>query len=271
MDKKIMYHIVYKTTNIKNGKYYIGKHSTKNLDDGYLGSGVLLKRAIKKYGKGSFTREILSEHDTSESAFDEECVIVNEDFVNMSCTYNLTIGGHGSGNTGKVVVKDVEGKTRQVLATNQQYLNGDLVGIASGYITVKDSDGHIFRTTTNDTKYLNGELEHHTKNTICVKDVDGNMFRVPIDDPRFLSGELVGSTKNYKASDETKRKMSDTRKGKRLSDEHKESIRKSKIGKPGNTGGRVWINNNNDKRKLIDKPDINYWLSIGWTKGFKYE
>ena len=53
------YSILYKTTNLVNGKIYIGVHSTDNLDDGYLGSGVALLAAIKEYGKKSFKRDIL--------------------------------------------------------------------------------------------------------------------------------------------------------------------------------------------------------------------
>ena len=53
-----MHHYVYIITNQLNGKQYVGDHSTNNLEDGYLGSGVLLLRAKKKYGKENFSREV---------------------------------------------------------------------------------------------------------------------------------------------------------------------------------------------------------------------
>jgi len=55
---------IYKTTNSINGMIYIGK--TKFNNKNYLGSGIKITNAIKKYGKENFTREIIEECEDSE-------------------------------------------------------------------------------------------------------------------------------------------------------------------------------------------------------------
>ena len=59
MENKRKRFIVYKTTNLLNGKVYIGKHETYDINDDYLGSGKILKYALKKYGSINFKKEII--------------------------------------------------------------------------------------------------------------------------------------------------------------------------------------------------------------------
>lgn len=88
-----MYHIVYLTTNLVNKKFYVGVHSTYNLDDGYLGSGHTLSRAVKKYGKDNFKRDILYFCLDRHEAIYYETIIVDESFIDRIDTYNLQHGG----------------------------------------------------------------------------------------------------------------------------------------------------------------------------------
>lgn len=92
-----MYYIVYETINKINGKVYVGKHKTENIEkDTYIGSGNLIKRAVKKYGAENFERAVLFCAFTEEAAYEVEALIVNEEFVRRVDTYNLCTGGVGS-------------------------------------------------------------------------------------------------------------------------------------------------------------------------------
>jgi len=62
-------YFVYLTTNLVNNKKYVGEHCSNDLNDSYLGSGIAVKKAIKKYGKRNFQREILEIFETKEEAF----------------------------------------------------------------------------------------------------------------------------------------------------------------------------------------------------------
>ena len=86
-----MFYTIYKITNKINNKSYIGMHKTKNLNDGYMGSGKLIKRAIQKYGIENFNKEILHVFSNEEDMKnkEKELVVINE------MSYNLCDGGHG--------------------------------------------------------------------------------------------------------------------------------------------------------------------------------
>lgn len=90
--EKLLY-TVYQITNKLNGKIYVGVHQTVDLNDGYYRPGVLIQKAIKKYGIENIEKEILYIFDSAEEMFSKEAELVNEEFVSRSDTYNLNVGG----------------------------------------------------------------------------------------------------------------------------------------------------------------------------------
>jgi len=89
------YYTIYQTTNLINNKIYIGLHITEDINDKYLGSGIFLKKAIKKYGKENFKKEVLFVFDNQKDMIKKEIEIVNEKFILREDTYNMTKGGYG--------------------------------------------------------------------------------------------------------------------------------------------------------------------------------
>jgi group I intron endonuclease len=86
--------VIYKITNLLNGKIYIGKDLFNNQE--YFGSGILIKNAILKYGKDNFKREILEYVDSRENLNDREKYWIKElNAQNREIGYNIHNGGDG--------------------------------------------------------------------------------------------------------------------------------------------------------------------------------
>ena len=155
MEKK--YYLIYKTTNNINGKFYIGAHSTKNVNDRYLGSGSGLLEAIKKHGRKNFTKEILFIFDNEKEMWEKETEIVNLELISNRNIYNRIIGGKCSKKISSFKKKES---------------------------VFKDKFGKTFRTTTTDPEYINGNITHmNTKGNTCLIDpVTGKcgFFPVPL-------------------------------------------------------------------------------------------
>ena len=103
--KQKKYHYLYKTTNLINDKFYVGMHSTDNLNDGYLGSGKRLKYSISKYGVENFKIEYLEFFEDRKTLVEREKNLVNEDFIKNPMCMNLKPGGFGGLNNKEHVKK----------------------------------------------------------------------------------------------------------------------------------------------------------------------
>jgi len=102
-----MFYTIYKITNAINNKIYIGKHQTKDINDGYMGSGKHLRYSIIKYGIENFTKEILFQFDNEAEMNAKEVELVTEEFCLREDTYNLCPGGKGGwGYVNSNLVKD---------------------------------------------------------------------------------------------------------------------------------------------------------------------
>jgi hypothetical protein len=223
-----MYYIVYKTTNLINNKYYIGCHKCNNLNDGYVGSGKILKRAIDKYGIENFSREILHYCNNEEEMKEKEKEIVNEKFITDLNNYNLKIGGTGGFekgyvmtttgrvkiekfvnlcgiNKGKIAIIDKYGKIKSVSVDNPKIKNGKYICCfnKNGTINVIDKNTNEKKRVSKEEYNKNDNLISIHHNKILAKDFNNNVIIINDNDERFLNGELVGYTKgkNYNKSE----------------------------------------------------------------------
>jgi group I intron endonuclease len=81
--------IIYKTTNLINGNFYIGQDSKNNPE--YLGSGFLLNIAIKKYGRENFVKEIIEQCNSKDQLNCREIFWISK----LKPIYNIANGGAG--------------------------------------------------------------------------------------------------------------------------------------------------------------------------------
>lgn len=108
MINNCMKHFIYKTTHI-NGKYYIGRHSTENLDDGYVGSGKWVSQ-IKN--KETLTREILEFVDDFETLKQREGEYLTEHYGKPNCmNQNINPVGFSPGKNNPMLNPKVAAQT----------------------------------------------------------------------------------------------------------------------------------------------------------------
>lgn len=84
---------IYRTTNTSTGETYIGQHKNSHNDSSYIGSGKLLKKAIKTYGKTAFTKEILENCKSQDCLNSHEKYYIKREKALGKAEYNISTGG----------------------------------------------------------------------------------------------------------------------------------------------------------------------------------
>ena len=122
-----MYGFVYITTNHVNGKQYIGqrKYDKQGKWKEYLRSGIILSRAIEKYGLKNFSKEIIEECKTKKILNEREIYWINYyNAVESDNFYNIASGGDG-GNT----IAGYTDDQRKLLSTKLSNMRKGIVNI----------------------------------------------------------------------------------------------------------------------------------------------
>lgn len=116
--------IIYKTTNLVNGKIYVGKDASDRL--AYLGSGMILRRAITKHGKENFRKEILERcYSLTELAQKEVEWIARLHANDPAIGYNLTEGGNGGDTYSSLDAERKERRRRELTEAARRYVRSE--------------------------------------------------------------------------------------------------------------------------------------------------
>lgn len=136
------FHFTYKTTNLINGRYYLGMHSTNRIEDGYLGSGKRLYYELNKYGKDNFKFEILKQFDSREELVQAEINLITEqDLKNPNCL-NLKQGGSGGFTKEASLRGSAKGNATHTarLKEDKEYLQNKVTQLTTGFLRKWETD-----------------------------------------------------------------------------------------------------------------------------------
>lgn len=227
---------VYLITNTINGKQYVGAHTTNNIDDGYLGSGNLIRRSIKKYGKENFKKEILKKCETIGEARKLEHPYINEYNTLHPNGYNLHPNGGNGNERGKVSKESID-KFRISMSKvprTKEWKNNISKGLKGKTKSVRHcnnlSISHIGQTS-----WCKGKTGIFSKETIDKMSKRASE-KIGELNPMFnktLFGiweKKMGKEEAEKKLELMKNKMSRVRKGKKPSKTTCENISKSRMG-----------------------------------------
>ena len=253
---------IYKITNKISGKIYIGQKSSKdfrNQFQKYWGSGIVIKEAIKKYGKENFDKEIIYEAFSIEELNRKEIYYIDFYKSLTPSGYNISEGGNGFMNRGKSEEELKEIYNRQSMTCKNRSIeekqdisdrySKSHIGISQGRDIFKDIDGEIVCKRVHDASpYLKDgwEFGNGRKGIARSQEFIKKMIgRKVSEETRQKISKSLTNVKHPKEriekmkksltgrklepfSKEHKKKISDANKGKKKSEEHRKNMSKSR-------------------------------------------
>lgn len=300
-DDNYMYYTVYKITNLINGKEYIGYHQTNDLDDGYMGSGKLIKQAIGKYGIENFSKEYIDIFDNRKDAEMLEALLVNEEYTLRDDTYNLSLGGNicilvGKNNPfyGRTHTKESIDQAREknlgrnITEEDDIIINGirynsyhhaanslDITNKELMLLMVEPNNGYIDKNRQEALLNKLKEIEERVKNNRIMYSVlakerfTGMVYSQERNEK--ISKALSGRKKSEEhinkinRNPEKIRKTAEKHRGMKRNEESKQKMSDAKKGRAPHNKGKVYCHNPITLEKsLCYESEIPY----GWVRGF---
>ena len=250
-----MFFILYQITNLINNNIYVGVHKTDNIDDGYMGSGKLIKLAITKYGAHNFKKEILIFFKNEFEMYAAEKHFVNEEWINRSDTYNIRLGGSGGFDH---INNNREHYNKLWYNWWNSLTDDERNSLNEKKANYGDKNGMFGSSRTGELNPMWGKKQTQKCKDIVSQTNRGKMpvknkitgeiiGSVDINHPNIISGEWVSINLGKTASDETRKKMS--------------YAAKRRNTKPPSSKGKLWWNNGIEQKRQAEHP------GDGWIRG----
>lgn len=123
-----MFYTFYKITDFLNHKKYYGIHTTRDLDDGYMGSGSKITDRIRSHGKQWFRKEILCLCENEAEMIEIERLFVNHSRVSDPNCYNKCLGGnYGITSIPRMIKRKTYREGKNFSQTTKNRMNRDII------------------------------------------------------------------------------------------------------------------------------------------------
>ena len=244
--------VIYKIVNLINKKIYVGKDLYNNSD--YLGSGLLIKKAINKYGEENFKKEIIEECSENNGHDREIYWIKRLNSTNRNVGYNISKGGKGGDNfTNNPRKEDIRKEMRNRFTGNKnpnygkKWTEERKEKVRKKMVDRKPSEETLKKLSKAHSGKNNGMygVSGQAHPNYGKKTPDERKGKISISLLKYWENNpekrkaMSGENNPAKGLD-ARKKNSEKHKGKALSKEHKLKISKGSKGRLGPNLGRKW-------------------------------